>query len=398
MGLYHLNTANIILLLISPDFVHSEYCYSVEMTRALERQKNGMARVVPIILRHVEYEGAPFSHLQALPTGAIPVTDRKWRSRDEAFLDIAQGIRKIVKELISKQWLDEGDIHYYRQQYEDALTAYEQAFYHDPNNALAYVGHGQALNQQASREDAFGSGKYEWALADFTQAINLDPANASAYIGKGIAQLRIATSSLDAGPSKEEILAAFDQALRLDPNNETAYIGRGTTFMWFNKLEEAVTAYEKAIEVAECLNRYVYKQLAESLFQLGRYEKALSAYEICTKEYINDPDIYVKMGDVLYSLKRYLEALSAYEKALSLGYKSGEIFTSKGKVLHELNNWQDALTAFDQALRLLPSNSKVKRAEAHRGKKAAFESLAQRENERAAALEPSYSFDEDEFP
>jgi hypothetical protein len=71
----NLNTANIILLLISPDFMHSEYCYSVEMKQALNRHENGSARVIPIILRHVEHEDAPFSRLQALPTDAVPVTD-----------------------------------------------------------------------------------------------------------------------------------------------------------------------------------------------------------------------------------------------------------------------------------------------------------------------------------
>ncbi len=46
----HLNTAHIILLLISPDFIASEYCYSVEMTRAMERHQAGEARVIPCFL------------------------------------------------------------------------------------------------------------------------------------------------------------------------------------------------------------------------------------------------------------------------------------------------------------------------------------------------------------
>jgi hypothetical protein len=93
----HLNTAKIILLLVSPDFMNSDYCYGVELKRAIERHENGEARVIPIILRHIDYEGAPFSRLQALPTGAIPVTDRKWRNRDEAFFDITQSIRRTIK-------------------------------------------------------------------------------------------------------------------------------------------------------------------------------------------------------------------------------------------------------------------------------------------------------------
>jgi TIR domain len=49
----HLDTSDIVLLLISPDFMNSDYCYSIEMKRAMERYENGEARVIPIILRHV---------------------------------------------------------------------------------------------------------------------------------------------------------------------------------------------------------------------------------------------------------------------------------------------------------------------------------------------------------
>src|SRR5438067_1050745 len=69
-----LNTADIILLLISPDFIHSNYCYSKEVKRALERQKAKEAYVIPIILRPVDWEETPIGKLQALPKGAKPIT------------------------------------------------------------------------------------------------------------------------------------------------------------------------------------------------------------------------------------------------------------------------------------------------------------------------------------
>src|SRR6266487_4660896 len=49
----HLNTAHIILLLVSPDFMASDYCYGIEMKRAMEKHQAGTARVIPIILRPV---------------------------------------------------------------------------------------------------------------------------------------------------------------------------------------------------------------------------------------------------------------------------------------------------------------------------------------------------------
>ena len=72
----HLNTAHIILLLVSPDFMASEYCYSKEMKQAMQRHERGEARVIPIILRPTYWKGAPFDKLQALPANARPVTDQ----------------------------------------------------------------------------------------------------------------------------------------------------------------------------------------------------------------------------------------------------------------------------------------------------------------------------------
>src|SRR5438046_426041 len=62
-----LNTASLILLLISSDFLASDYCYGVEMQYALERQHAGIAHVIPILLRPVDWQGTPFYHLQYLP-------------------------------------------------------------------------------------------------------------------------------------------------------------------------------------------------------------------------------------------------------------------------------------------------------------------------------------------
>ncbi|MDJ0677379.1 MAG: TIR domain-containing protein [Calothrix sp. MO_167.B42] len=97
----HMDTANIILLLISADFLASDYCYDIELTRAMERHAAGEARVIPVMLREVDWKGAPFGKLQALPKNAEPVTN--WENRDQAFTDVAKGIRKAVEELTSKK-------------------------------------------------------------------------------------------------------------------------------------------------------------------------------------------------------------------------------------------------------------------------------------------------------
>ena len=94
----HMNSAQVILLLISPDFLASDYCWDIELKRAMERHEVGEARVIPVILRPVDnWYDAPFGKLQAFPTNGKPVTT--WSNRDEAFANVAQAIRKGVHEL-----------------------------------------------------------------------------------------------------------------------------------------------------------------------------------------------------------------------------------------------------------------------------------------------------------
>lgn len=67
------------------------------MKRALERQEAGEARVVPILVRPMDWTGAPFAHLQALPTDAKPITS--WRNKETALADVAAGLRHVIEEL-----------------------------------------------------------------------------------------------------------------------------------------------------------------------------------------------------------------------------------------------------------------------------------------------------------
>ncbi|KAI9129287.1 TIR domain-containing protein [Acaryochloris sp. CCMEE 5410] len=95
-----LESAQIILLLVSAPFMASDYCYDIEMQRAIDRHNEGTARVIPIILRPCDWQGSPFSKLEVLPKDAKPVT--KWADRDEAFLDVVNGIRRAVETLTKK--------------------------------------------------------------------------------------------------------------------------------------------------------------------------------------------------------------------------------------------------------------------------------------------------------
>lgn len=97
----HLQSADLILLLVSADFIASDYCYAIELKQAMKRHYNREATVIPIILRSVDWQNAPFGQLQALPKDAKPITS--WTNEDEAFLSVVQGIRRAVEEIIRRK-------------------------------------------------------------------------------------------------------------------------------------------------------------------------------------------------------------------------------------------------------------------------------------------------------
>ena len=89
--------AEIVLLLVSPDFIASNYCYETEMEIAIARHGAGTAKVVPVILRPTDWMSAPFGQLMALPTDGRPVTS--WPNEDDAFLDVAAGLRRLLDQM-----------------------------------------------------------------------------------------------------------------------------------------------------------------------------------------------------------------------------------------------------------------------------------------------------------
>ena len=93
----HIMQDEIILLLISADFLASDYCYDREMRHAMSRHEAGDAIVIPVILRACDWHPAPFGKLNATPPDGKPIT--QWPDRDQAFLEVARAIREAVERL-----------------------------------------------------------------------------------------------------------------------------------------------------------------------------------------------------------------------------------------------------------------------------------------------------------
>lgn len=96
----NLESADVIVFLVSANFVASDYCWNMEMKRALEREAKGEAQVIPIIVRDVKWDKAPFGHL---PAQGKAVTT--WTNRDSAWRSVSEGIERVVDEILRNRMI-----------------------------------------------------------------------------------------------------------------------------------------------------------------------------------------------------------------------------------------------------------------------------------------------------
>lgn len=189
----HLATSDIILLLVSPSFIRSDYCYGIEMQFALQRHRSRKARVIPIILRPTAWKETPLGELQALPSQGKPATT--WQRRDDAFQDVTKGIHQVVLSIQKEReniflpnfeaasaFYIKGEKLYELAFYEDALVAYQQAIYLESNNSRFYVG--EAYTFLILK-------RYEEALMACEKAIALNSNEPNAYSVKGYVLARL---------------------------------------------------------------------------------------------------------------------------------------------------------------------------------------------------------------
>ena len=171
----HLNMADIIVLLISADFLASKRCFELEMKRALERGARGVARLIPVILRPTEREDLPLNNYSPLPPNGKAVTT--WQNRDVALSEVAKGIRRVVEELVGKMktWTTRPDpvqfpLYHLPYRYNDFFT--DRAAVLDLLTSSFATPPGQRAPMLALN-GLGGTGKTQIALAYIQQASNL---------------------------------------------------------------------------------------------------------------------------------------------------------------------------------------------------------------------------------
>jgi nucleoside phosphorylase len=95
----HLSSAQLILLLVSSDFLASDYLYGRELTRALKREKEKSARIIPIIVRPCDWQQTPIAEFVTLPRKNNAISF--WENKDDVWSTVAQEVRLVCEEMLS---------------------------------------------------------------------------------------------------------------------------------------------------------------------------------------------------------------------------------------------------------------------------------------------------------
>jgi tetratricopeptide (TPR) repeat protein len=341
-----LEAADIVLLLISPDFIDSDYCYSTEMQQALARHDCGDTKVIPIILRPVYWRGM-LGKLQVLPKDALAVTDPDWHNLDRAFFNVAEGVRTVVNEINIQQYLVEVDDLYDKNKYHEAITLCEKIIGLETSCSDAYASKG------ASHWYLY---QYEEALAAYNQAIFYSPREAGLYGWKAQIFSKLGRY--------EEALAFYSQAISLDDDYTSfvRYYDKGEMLQKLERYEEALTVYEYVIQLNN-EDAYPYELKGDVLLRLARYEDALIAYNRATQFEPNDEELFIKKGEILQQLDREEEALLVYEKIIQLNSNSSIGYLNIGKILLSAKTPTTyetvlkALDAYEKAIEITPDSA-----------------------------------------
>ncbi|HEY1353112.1 MAG TPA: tetratricopeptide repeat protein [Ktedonobacteraceae bacterium] len=407
---HYLNTAQIILLLISPDFIASEYCYSKEMRRALERYERGECHVIPILLRPILWESTPFGKLQALPMNGEPIAGRFWHTPDEGWLDVALGIRERAQTIR----LSTEKVRAQLQLRKTALFGYEtqggrdSALWRDPaacslseayqkwsktkrdlteaeivdrtwvkagDHGFAFLNHFFSDGRLVEYAFADPATRWQgrWQLLDgilrttihhhgIFELDILAHSHGQVYSGieslnaqEAAAYFRLLPSRQEAG-QREEVLTAYDQLLRVNPHCAEAYTTRGNLLRNLKRFEEALADYEGALKLGSQVPAiWTYK--GEVLRMLQRYTEALAAYDQALKLEASHVEAFLGKGRVYLGQKDYRRALQAYEQATDVAPESTWAWHEKGQALGHLQRVEEALEAFEQAIKRDPDNT-----------------------------------------
>ncbi len=141
-------------------------------------------------------------------------------------------------------------------------------------------------------------------------------------------------------------------------NNSNILFYVGNCYLYQNKFDEAIKAYDKAIEINPQISE-TWNNKGIALHELNRSDEAMKAYDKAIEINPNNSDAWYNKGLVLYKLNKQYEAMKAYDKVIEIDPQYSKAWNDEGVVLYNLNKSYEAIKAYDKAIGINPRYSKA---------------------------------------
>jgi len=304
----NLEQAEIILLLVSADFIASDFIQRVELRQALERHEHKKALVIPVILRPCDWNTAPFARLEALPTKGKPIV--MWRPEDAGFTQVAKGIRKRITQF--RPSLGPVVAHYRRKHLAQIIAGVLAAGL--GLGLLVWFGSCARVAPLLEMGEALLSrGRYESAKELFERASKWTWCSDSHL---GLAKANLGTKFDDISFEVDEFSTLLNQLRKSHPEDADLWLLAGHLAYRTQKWPEAADDYKTALEKRPTL--------VEAFFGLGLLEvrranwSAAEWYLEKAKAWAPEAAHYREnLGYVYFRLGKYALAKAEFTAALS---------------------------------------------------------------------------------
>lgn len=242
----------------------------------------------------------------------------------------------------ANQFFNQGTAAHRAGDYKKAESSFRQYIKLEPNNAEGHYRLGRALREQE---------RFDEAIAEFNQAIRLNPKHSYAYNG-------LCTVFLYGQNKLDDAVTACRQAIEIYPKNSEAYNNLGYALVEQQNLEEALDAFRKAMQVASNNDqKYVaYVGIAYILRLQGREEEAITEYQKAIQLDPTDSTAYINLGHVLTDQNRLNEAINAYSQAIKLDPQDATSYYNLGRVYYLQKNYRQAIALYRRAIQIDPKN------------------------------------------
>jgi Flp pilus assembly protein TadD len=154
----------------------------------------------------------------------------------------------------------------------------------------------------------------------------------------------------------EEAIDAYNKALEINPHDVRSLFNKGVDLQMLGRTDEALACYETALSVTPN-DAEIWSNKGIALRMMGRTDEAVQCYDRAIELNPRDAGVWSNRGVALRAVGRMEEAIQSYNRALDINPNDAGVWSNKGVALHKLGNLKEAVECYDRALALDPNRS-----------------------------------------